>query len=115
MTLSDPRDDEACVHETDLYDGWEDVYEVELPVITLHRECPECGEREEYTLSPDTDSDFMRYLTKLKMQRSNGEIADISLQLVETDGVDVFAHLTIERGEGTGVEVVSDEPYYFFY
>ena len=114
MTLSDHRDEGPCIHE-EHDDVWEDVYEMEIPCIHLTRECPECGEQEEYDLTPDKESDFMWYFTKLKMQRDAGEIADVNLQLVEGDGIDAYAHLIIERDEASGVEVVSDEPYYFFY
>lgn len=115
MTLSEHHDDAACEHTQSGFSDWYDVYECESRSIRLIRECEQCGEQEEYILEPDTESEFQQEYAEWEQKQLDGEIADVSLAIDEASGINAFVHITVERGDGTGPEVVSDSPYYFFY
>jgi len=115
MTLSEFSDD-SCPHTEDWFDEWDDVYEVEEPVIRLIRFCDDCGHTEEFVLEPDVDSDFLSVFEEWEEKAMQGDIEDVGLQIDEsrTDGIDAYADIVIER-EGREMEVVSEVPYYFYY
>jgi hypothetical protein len=116
MTLSE-FPEETCDHTEDWFDEYDDIYEMEPPVIRLIRICDDCGEREEYVLDPDPASDFQRVFDEYERKEMAGDIAHVGLRLdrEKSTGINAFAHIIIERGEGTGEEVVGNGPYYFYY
>ena len=115
MTLNTPSNN-GCPHGEDWFDEWDDVYEIALPEIHLTRICEDCGFQEDYRLQPDPEDDFERAFGELEEKRLEGKIADVSIHVDRdrSEGINAYAYLTLERENGTGVEVVREKPYYFY-